>query len=347
MNPPVADVLSSVPVVVFPWKGLTIPAANAGAITRRHFETLGEHLQDGVAFTDNAGRILYWNEAMAALTELPATVCVGQSWEFASLHFITAAPNESDGRPALAPCPLAACLDLKQPITKAMKIVVSDGCELRRERARNPSDRLTTKRWGRDVLVRISPIDAEHGGGAVIIVRDLSDHVEMQNQILSLHKRAMSDPLTGVANRSEFDRCIHQWTHESQQRQATFSLILCDIDHFKRINDIHGHPAGDEALIEFANVLSRHTRSSDLVARYGGEEFAVVAANSDLVTALRRANEIRHAVATTALSGIGGHSVTVSIGVAEYQSGDTPASIIARADRALLRAKANGRNRVE
>lgn len=334
-------------MVIFPLSAPVSQANEAAANTKRHFKTLGEHLQDGVAFTDDTGRILYWNNAMALLTEMPATACVGTRWDFAGLHFIAAGPDESDARFAPGRCPVIACLDRELPVTKTMKIVARSPCDQRRPRDHNPSDRLLTKPLTRDVLVRITPVGVEHGGGAVIIVRDLSDHVEMQSQILSLHKKAMSDPLTGVANRFEFDQCLSRCTDAAQQRQATFSLIMCDIDHFKRINDVHGHPAGDEALIQFANVLSRQTRSSDLVARYGGEEFVVVAANSDHATAMRRANEIRQAVATTPLNGIGGQSVTVSIGVTEYQNGDTPESIVARADRALLNAKANGRNRVE
>lgn len=334
-------------MMIFPVHTPATRVANATPIMRRHFETLSDHLLDGVAFTDEAGQILYWNEAMAMLTGIPATTCVGKQWNFAKLHFITTSPDGLEERSALEQCAVTACLDRELKITKTMKIVRNDSGGQRRVRDRRQSDGLTNKPIGRDVLVRITPVGIEHGGGAVVIVRDLSDHVEMQSQILSLHKKAMSDPLTGVANRSEFDQCLRRCTDESQQRQATFSLIMCDIDHFKRVNDVHGHPAGDEALIEFANVLRRHTRSSDLVARYGGEEFVVVAAKSDRSTALRRANEIRQAVVSTPLHGIGGQSVTVSIGVAEYQNGDTPESIVARADRALLRAKVNGRNRVE
>lgn len=346
MNHPVVDVLSSGPAVIFPVHTPATRAASTPPITRRHFETLSDHLQDGVAFTDQAGRILYWNEAMAVLTGIPATTCAGKQWDFAGLNFTYTTSDGLEDRSAREQCPVTACLHSERKITKSMKIVVPDSGGQRGVRDRQ-SDGLTIKQIGRDVLVRITPVGVEHGGGAVIIVRDLSDHIEMQSQILSLHKKAMSDPLTGVANRFEFDQCLRRCTDESQQRQTIFSLIMCDIDHFKRVNDVHGHPAGDEALIQFANVLRRHTRSSDLVARYGGEEFVVVAANSDRATAMRRANEIRHAVASTPLHGIGGQSVTVSIGVAEYQNGDTPESIVARVDRALLRAKVNGRNRVE
>ena len=126
----------------------------------------------------------------------------------------------------------------------------------------------------------------------------------------------------------------------------SFSLIICDIDHFKRVNDVHGHPAGDEALINFASILSEHSREGDLVARYGGEEFLLLAANCDNATAANRAEVIRMALERTPLKGLGGEGVTSSFGVTEFQAGDTAETVLARADRALLKAKDNGRNRV-
>lgn len=341
MNDQVADVLTSVAPVSFPVQPPEPHHGREPAISPAHYETLSGHLSDGVAFLSGSGRILSWNESMARLTMLAANACIGTQWDSNRLNFAAGEPGESTD------CPVTTCLDREMSTSRTMKIIrrgprQPNGC-----RIHGPSDRLTDPPVARDVLVRVAPVGIENGGGAVVIVHDLSDQVKMQSQILSLHKRAMSDPLTGVANRTEFDQCLLRCTTEAQQQGATFSLIMCDIDRFKRINDVHGHLAGDEALIQFANVLTNQTRSTDLVARYGGEEFVVIAVNSDPPTAMRRANEIRNTVAGTPLKGLGGQCITVSIGVTGYQCGDTPETIVARADRALLNAKANGRNRVE
>ncbi len=347
MNDRVADVLSPAATSAFPVYAPATRGMNTGPITQRHLETLGEHLPDGVAFTDQAGRILYWNDAMARLTGLPATACVGTRWDSAKLNFVTQGSNEADESIEPGPCPVSACLDRELATATPMKIIVHSPSARGAVPDRKLPNRVIPKTRTCEVLVRVTPVGAEHGGGTVIIVRDLSEHVQMQSQIVSLHKKAMSDPLTGVANRAEFDQWLLRCTTDAQQHQTTFGLIMCDIDHFKRINDFHGHQVGDEALIHFAKVLRRHTRSSDLVARYGGEEFAIIAVNSDHATASRRANEIRQAVAETIFDGLGGQSLTVSFGVAEYQKGDLPPLIVARADHALRHAKENGRNRVE
>ncbi len=340
MNDQVADALSSVPSGIFSVQPSAIVGGIDSASSLGFYKTLADSLQDGIAFLNANGRVRYWNPAMVQLTGIAAGDTVGTSWNSAGLHFVSVNPTES------VECPVAACLQTQTAMSQTMKIVGSRPGDLSLRLGPGTRAQLVAKQAGRDVLVNAIPVDTPHDGGAVVIVRDLSDRIEMQSQILSLHKKAMSDPLTGVANRSEFDQCLLRCASEASQQGATFSLIMCDIDHFKRINDVHGHPAGDKALIQFADVLRRHTRSSDLIVRYGGEEFIVLAVNSDKATATRRANEIRRAVAATPLDGISGQSITVSIGVAEYQNGETPASIVARADRALLDAKATGRNRV-
>ena len=124
------------------------------------------------------------------------------------------------------------------------------------------------------------------------------------------------------------------------------SLIISDVDHFKRVNDTHGHQAGDEALISFAAHLQRHARSTDLVARYGGEEFVILCADCDNATATRRAEDIRRDLASTQQPALDHRCMTASFGVTEIQAGDTPETFLRRADRALLQAKDSGRNLV-
>ncbi|TWU04028.1 sensor domain-containing diguanylate cyclase/phosphohydrolase [Neorhodopirellula pilleata] len=308
-----------------------------GAANLPFYETLGDQLRDGVVFTDREGQILYWNDTMAFMTRVAASACVGKHWDSESLNF------EDKNKSIEAGCPVKECLERQIVVTRTMRLRSG---KVSSETDKNSSKNKPAENAGRDIIVQVAPVNEKSGGGAVVIVRDVSDRAEMQNQIQSLHKKATSDPLTGAANRAEFDSRLMHCTTKAKQQGVTFSLIMCDIDHFKKVNDVHGHQAGDEALIQFAAVLQNHTRGSDLVARYGGEEFAFLAINSDNATATRRAEEIRRAIETTPLKGLGGESVTVSLGVTEYQTGDAPETVIARADRALMTAKENGRNRV-
>jgi diguanylate cyclase (GGDEF)-like protein len=121
---------------------------------------------------------------------------------------------------------------------------------------------------------------------------------------------------------------------------------MSDIDHFKSINDTHGHQAGDEAIITFASLLKSMCRSGDLVARYGGEEFAILCADCTNAAAARKADEIRRALCEVKHSCLGNNSISASFGVTELQAGDTPETMLRRADRALLQAKDQGRNQV-
>lgn len=171
---------------------------------------------------------------------------------------------------------------------------------------------------------------------------------EQQRQIESLQTAVRVDGLTQVANRAYFDEYLAGALRHFQRYKEPFSLMLVDIDHFKAINDTHGHQAGDRILRAMARKMKAAVRGSDFVARYGGEEFAVVLIRAGLPVALEVAENVRHSIETTAfrLEESTLH-VTVSIGVAEVAAGDTPESIIKRADDALYKAKGSGRNQVQ
>jgi diguanylate cyclase (GGDEF)-like protein len=121
---------------------------------------------------------------------------------------------------------------------------------------------------------------------------------------------------------------------------------MSDLDHFKSINDTHGHQAGDKAIITFASLLKTMCRSGDLVARYGGEEFAILCADCTNAAAARKAEAIRKALSEVKQQNLGNQAITASFGVTELQTGDTPETMLRRADRALLQAKDQGRNQV-
>jgi diguanylate cyclase (GGDEF)-like protein len=158
---------------------------------------------------------------------------------------------------------------------------------------------------------------------------------------------ATTDPLTGVFNRRTFIELADQELARSRRSGTPLSLMILDLDHFKRVNDTYGHLAGDQVLIAFTQLIKDCVRRGDLVVRYGGEEFCVLLPGSTLAASTALAERIRTACAANALTERS-FKVTVSIGVTAYagDTGTTLADLLARADEALYLAKDEGRNRV-
>ena len=288
------------------------------------YKQLSGNMKDGVVFTDAEGTITHWNAAMQRLTSIAADAIVGQTWTSESLRL-----RNQDSTRDIDDCLVRECLNGSACVVRTMMI----------EQPGHPST---------PVQLQVTPVTAAVPGihGTIVIVRDLSDQTTLQEKLESLHLQTTRDPLTGVANRAHFDNVLADLAAEASGGGKSFSLIMCDIDHFKQVNDVHGHPAGDEALKMFASVLVKHSRDGDTVARYGGEEFLLITPNCDNATAANRAEAIRAALELTPLPSLGNEAVTASFGVTEFQAGDSAETILARSDRALLKAKDNGRNRV-
>lgn len=161
-----------------------------------------------------------------------------------------------------------------------------------------------------------------------------------------LARLATRDALTGLYNRRRFDERLDECFQTFRRTSRPFALLSIDADHFKRVNDTHGHPAGDEVLRQLAQLLSEQVRAADFVARYGGEEFVVLLPEtSKVVDAQTVAEKIRVAVEAAAFPGVG--QVTISVGLSLSDASDADASaVMRRADDALYQAKAAGRNRV-
>ena len=172
--------------------------------------------------------------------------------------------------------------------------------------------------------------------------------VELQKALIASNRRledlSLTDGLTNLRNRRAFDEEMATRFEEVRRYQRPLSVAVIDVDHFKSVNDAHGHDTGDGVLRTLAEVIERETRAMDFVARYGGEEFAVILPETQLADAILVADKLRGAVASAGL-----HNTTISIGVAGVpHSGLTSAAELVRAaDLALYRAKKNGRNRVE
>lgn len=157
----------------------------------------------------------------------------------------------------------------------------------------------------------------------------------------------VSDPLTGLGNRRYFDRSFDPLLSELKENNTPVSLIMFDIDHFKRVNDILGHDMGDLILKEFAARLSTNMRAIDVVSRYGGEEFMIAMPDTTEAEAVLAADRIRSLIAGTPIY-IDGEALTIttSAGVAQAAVGESLKEVFKRADTALYRAKTNGRNQV-
>jgi diguanylate cyclase len=155
-----------------------------------------------------------------------------------------------------------------------------------------------------------------------------------------VRRLAGSDALTGLPNRRHFEETLDRELARSLRTDQPVSLLMLDIDHFKKVNDTHGHQAGDAVLRAVGRGLSETMRTSDVVARYGGEEFAIVMPDAQTEDAVVVADRIRRALTTLDVP------VTVSIGVATYlRHADDASALIEAADQALYESKRSGRDR--
>ena len=307
------------------WELNCVPSPGATLVIDAAFQArLLDNMYDAVVFVDAHGQIKLWNRGTERLTGIAGTSICQRQWTPEMLNMA-----DEKGRPvAAADCPVLGA--------------VQSGVQSLR--------RLTIcGRSGRSVSVdaHAIPVIGEDGTmqGAVLLLHDASSETSLEQRCQSLHEKATRDPLTQVANRAEFDRVHELFVDAHRQQKVPCSLIMCDLDHFKSVNDNYGHQAGDEGIKSLAALLKGACRPGDLVARYGGEEFVMLCADCDNAMAARRAEQVRRALGQMPQPKMGGRSITVSFGVTEIQPGDTPETMLRRADRALLMAKAKGATR--
>ncbi len=243
----------------------------------------------------------------------------------------------------------------RRPISEMLRLIDEQTLEpvanpLARAMAENgvrPPDRQTAllRRDGSSVAIEdnAAPIYDRNGKvvGGVIVFRDASAARSMAKR---LTRQATTDPLTGVFNRLKFDQVLAAEIARSGRYKTPFAVVMYDIDHFKAVNDTHGHQVGDRVLVDLARIISGHIRQTDVLARWGGEEFMILAPNCDGEQAVRHAEKLRRLVEDFVFDGVG--KVTCSFGVAQFRDGDTAETLTARADEALYAAKRAGRNRV-
>ena len=220
------------------------------------------------------------------------------------------------------------------------------------------SDRLSANVGSTDVRDIISRVLVETQSVVAhsqMLERKLIDSASTINslseELTSVRREAITDPLTGLANRAEFQRVMTAAMQAADCSLSQLCLLVVDIDHFKRVNDTYGHIVGDKILKLTATTLQNNIKGKDLAARFGGEEFVVVLCDAGIEQGKRIAEVLRKAVSEQAIvrksTGERKGNVTVSIGVAEFAFGDTSETLIERADRALYLAKNSGRNQVK
>lgn len=195
-----------------------------------------------------------------------------------------------------------------------------------------------------DIELNVSRLTSPHGKEFVGIFRDVTERIDAQKKIEHL---ALTDQLTQLANRARFLHCFQQNLAVSIREKQHLALLMLDLDKFKPINDTFGHPVGDAALKEIARIFKTHCRDTDTVSRLGGDEFAILLVNPKDINSVREVTQriIDHVKKPKILNG---HSIElgVSIGVSMLpQDGSTRDELISRADKALYRAKEDGRNR--
>lgn len=284
-----------------------------------------DYMHQGVVMVDLDMRIFEWNRAAERLTGLMQIKTLDEIWRPGLIGL-----TDEDGK-VIAPerCPLA------DSIVKGMQ-------SLRRLKLKH--------RDGREMVIdaHFLPVKnhREQLCGATFMFADASQQAHLEKRVQTLHEKATRDGLTMVANRAELDRQMLEFVNSSSSTGMKGCLIITDIDRFKKVNDIYGHQAGDEALKLFAEVLRENARESDIVARYGGEEFVVLCRDCSLQDALKQAERMRMVLQSRPLACLKGTSLTASFGVTEVLPSDTCEVVIQRADEALFRAKESGRNRV-
>lgn len=295
------------------------------------FETIIEEINDGVYFVDMHRRITYWNRAAERISGYTREQVLGQFCQSNMLMHI----NDCGEQLCLGPCPLALTLHDGMHRKDTVFLHHANGHRV-------------------PVEVRVTPI-YENGviAGAVEIFTENVSLASALARIEELQKEVMFDPLTEIGNRRMLDLRLEMAMREWEQHGVPFGVVMIDVDLFKKFNDTYGHEIGDRVLKMVASSLSSGLRSLDFVGRYGGEEFLAVIGSVDAAALANTAERLRILVERSVIflnheereheTGI---RVTVSLGAAAAQPGETLNSLVARADACLFRSKQTGRNRL-
>ena len=291
------------------------------------FLYLLETLYDGFCLVDSDQRFVVWNHGMERITGIGAQQIMGEPWERRLLAF-----QDEKRQPVR---------DRDCPLHKSLSTGVTHCQKLQVEHRR-------LGKW-HEVEVQSVPLVGAEGKtlGAAMLLRDMAANRNQNGQYRELQMAARRDPLTGVGNRGELEARLNRMfvAHNKEDAKTPFSVIFLDLDHFKSINDTHGHAIGDRVLVNVSRLVGDELYSGETVCRYGGEEFVILCPETDLATAIQRAERLRATIVETELAAPLQLSVTASFGIAQVEAGDDVEKLLHRADEALYDAKRGGRNR--
>lgn len=301
--------------------GASSPLADLGP---RVYESIFDNSYDGIYVVDRERRILMWNPSAERITGYPAAEVVGRHC------FDNILQHEDEAGRALCTfgCPLERSIESGKPGAARVTLKRADGTRLA-------------------VDVSVSPIVGEGGSvvGALEVFRDVTSYEKLEAAAERIARLTYKDYLTGVSNRREVAALLEKEIRRARRHWLPLSVVMMDLDEFKRINDSFGHAVGDAALKRVAGVLRRVVRDTDAIGRWGGDEFLIVAPMTDVAGAHEIAERVRARVARGRVRG-STVAIKLSLGVTQLDGPDVAKTLLARADAALYEAKREGGDRV-
>jgi diguanylate cyclase (GGDEF)-like protein/PAS domain S-box-containing protein len=294
-----------------------LPAAGSDLF----FKRLIDNLYDAVYFVTCDRQITYWNRAAEQLSGYAASEVIGTHCSQNLMHV-----DEAGHNLCKRGCPLRAAIRKRKPQEAELYLRHKDGHRV-------------------PVSVRAQPVIDSRGRviGAVEIFSDNTRYQQAQHHLHKLHTAAFTDELTKLYNRRYLERTLERLLSEMQECGARFGLLFIDVDHFKRVNDRHGHDAGDAVLAATAKTLAASLRHGDILGRWGGDEFLAILPGVNESALRKLAERCRILVERSAARGK--IRVTVSLGGAVAHKGEVAPELLKRADAQLLSSKRRGRNR--
>jgi diguanylate cyclase (GGDEF)-like protein/PAS domain S-box-containing protein len=278
------------------------------------FQLIANTISDGLYVMNEQGVITFVNESAARLLGYSRTALLGQV-----AHNCFHQHQDDEG--SLLHCPL---------------------CNVFRSNTRFQGEEVFYHQDGTTFVAEVASeplLEKDRGISAVTIFRDISERKQMEEQ---LHELCNTDPLTKAFNRRYFLEVLETEVQRSRRYATPFALVMGDVDHFKRVNDVFGHQAGDQILKEVVAAIQARIRSSDVFARWGGEEFVLLLSSTSLESAVPLVESIRENIRSLDHGEVG--TVTISFGVTTIRDGDVVDTVLNRSDKLLYEAKAAGRN---
>ncbi|RPI94190.1 MAG: GGDEF domain-containing protein [Chloroflexi bacterium] len=292
---------------------------------KNFYKEIIDNLYDGVYFVDRDRVINYWNKGAERITGYSAAQTIGRSCRDNLLNHVTA----SGVQLCLNHCPLTAVMEDGKEREVEVFLHHVDGHRL-------------------PVVIRAAALRDETGRiiGAIETFSNNSSVMNTRRELREWHQVAMTDPLTGVGNRRYLEGRLSATIAEFRNNESLAGLLSIDVDHFKEFNDTYGHNTGDQVLRMVAQTMRYAVRATDTTGRWGGEEFIAILHEMQNENDLRAAAEkVRALVQESRLDLNGqGLTVTISIGGTLLRMGDTPESLVGRADELMYQSKRAGRN---